>query len=341
MTALRERCKLLEFEGLKDLPEPSEDQEVTEEPVSDDERVVTPQPDYPTSPPGHTGTLGERDLQGEEVLVQALTISLDTFRQRYQQHPPTSQDGNWQLREQGGQKVAKSRQASKSYFHKKERRLPKTPEQARRKELVWESEQFERILDGSGGQKAVGDSEEEVKTQHYNTMDTMSTRSFGFSRPSGTFARRERERRVAQHRTQFVLQETSTGGQKMVHYRRPGARQHGSLARSKSMDMVAMANRTDESKRQIHRASSVSRVDQEEEDWRERTPFLSPRRGGRRGDRHSWGLDEQGPMFEVAGTAQRLPLPLQAVNSLAGQGRRGGRGGSPPPPVPTPDYPVP
>ena len=339
MTALRERCKLLEGEGLAD---PPEDPEVTEVPVSDEDRVVTPQPDYPTSPPAHTGTLGERDLQGEEVLVQALTISLDTFRQRYQQHPATSEGGNWQLREQGGQKVAKSRQPSKSYFHKKQRRLPKTPEQARSKGLVWDSgEHSERILDGSGGQKAVGDGEEEVKTQHYNTMDTMSTRSFGFSRPSGTFARRERERRMAQHRAQFVLQETSTGGQKMVHYRRPGARLPGSLARSKSMDMVAMANRTDESKRRIHRASSVSRVDQEEDDWRERTPFLSPRRGGRRGDRHSWGLDEQGPMFEVAGTAQRPPLPLQAVNSLAGQGRRGGGAGSPPPPVPTPDYPVP
>ena len=53
-----------------------------------DGRSSTPQPDYPTSPITRTGTLGERDMaKGEEVVVQALTISLDTFRQRYQQHP--------------------------------------------------------------------------------------------------------------------------------------------------------------------------------------------------------------------------------------------------------------
>ena len=69
--------------------------------------------------------------------------------------------------------------------------------------------------------------EEETKQQQYNTMETMSTRSFGFSRPSGSFVRRERERRLAQHRAQFVLQETSLGGQKMVHYRKSGNRTRG------------------------------------------------------------------------------------------------------------------
>ena len=87
------------------------------------------------------------------------------------------------------------------------------------------------------------------------------------------------------------------GGHKMVHCRPPAGRpsegEHTTtLARSKSMDMVAMANRTDENKRRLVRASSVTRL--EEEDWREQTPFLRGRRGGRRGARTSWGLDEQG-----------------------------------------------
>ena len=324
-----------------------------------DGRSSTPQPDYPTSPitrtgtlpVTRTGTLGERDMaKGEEVVVQALTISLDTFRQRYQQHPPPTNvtDGNWHLKESNGH-YAKSRNSGKTHFHKTERRLPKTPDPGRRKELIWNSEQFEQMLGenlNAGAQK-----EEETKQQQYNTMETMSTRSFGFSRPSGSFVRRERERRLAQHRAQFVLQETSLGGQKMIHYRKSGKRARGeertpSLARSKSMDMVAMANRTDDGKRRVLRASSVSRVDDDERDWREQTPFLSPpRRNGRRGDRTSWGLDDQGPIFEVADTAQRqtngATTHLQeAINPSMGE-RKSGRRPSPPPPVPTPDYPDP
>ena len=70
-----------------------------------DGRSSTPQPDYPTSPTNGTGTLGERDMaKGEEVVVQALTISLDTFRQRYQQHPPptSATEGNWHLKGSNG-----------------------------------------------------------------------------------------------------------------------------------------------------------------------------------------------------------------------------------------------
>ena len=313
-----------------------------------DGRGSTPQPDYPTSPVT-TGTLGERDMaKGEEVVVQALTISLDTFRQRYQQHPPptSNADGNWQLKESNGH-YAKSRHPSKTHFHKSERKLPKTPDPGRRKELVWSSEQFEQMLGESPNINQNQKEDEGKPGQHYNTMETVSTRSFGFSRPSGSFVRRERERRLAQHRAQFVLQETSLGGQKMIHYRKSGNRTRGeektpSLARSKSMDMVAMANRTDEGKRRVLRASSVSRVDDEERDWREQTPFLSPRRNGRRGDRTSWGLDEQGPIFEVANTAQRATHLQEAINpAMTGQQRRSGKWKSPPPPVPTPDYPDP
>ena len=332
-------------------------EEESEEECSEGEdgRVATPQPDYHTGPapggqesrtPGgererleqvepavvRSGTLGERDVsQAEEVLVQALTISLDTFRQRYQQHPPPPADANWQLKEQ---KFTKSRLPAKPYFHKTERRLPKTPEPARRQELAGTSEQLERLLDGGAVR---GSSDEEARTQQCNTMETVSTRSFGFSRPSGSFAARERERRLAQHRAQFVLQETPVGGHKMVHYRRAAGRERSeerttTLARSKSMDMVAMANRTDENKRRLMRASSVTRL--EEEDWREQTPFLRARRGGRRGDRTSWGLDEQGPIFQVAATALRSPPPAAST-----AGRRGHKW-SPPPPVPTPDYPA-
>ena len=242
---------------------------------------------------------------------------------------------------------------SKAHFQKTERKLPKTPDPGRRKELIWSSEQFEQMLgENSTSSAAVKEDEGKVPGQHYNTMETVSTRSFGFSRPSGSFVRRERERRLAQHRAQFVLQETSTGGQKMqVHYRKSGNRSRGeertsSLARSKSMDMVAMANRSEDGKpRRILRASSVSRVDDEERDWREETPFLSPRnRTGRRGDRTSWGLDDQGPIFEVANTAQRSSSHLQeAINPTMACQRNVGRWKrpSPPPPVPTPDYPDP
>ena len=353
---LQERCRKMEAERQElvtrngNVARAVDDKrELTSERKQDEEsdgRSSTPRPDYPTSPVTE-GTLGERDMaKGEEVVVQALTISVDTFRQRYQQHPPptSTTDGNWHLKESNGH-YAKSRHSSKTHFHKSERKLPKTPDPGRRKELVWSSEQFEQML---GESPKLKEKEEEgrVGGQHYNTMETVSTRSFGFSRPSGSFVRRERERRLAQHRAQFVLQETSLGGQKMVHYRKSGNRTRGeektpSLARSKSMDMVAMANRSDEGKRRVLRASSVSRVDDEERDWREQTPFLSPRRNGRRGDRTSWGLDDQGPIFEVADTAPRQTTHLQeAINPSMGE-RKSGRRPSPPPPVPTPDYPDP
>ena len=358
---LEERCKRLEAERQELVTRngnvtqvAGEDKSERKEDEDSDGRNSTPQPDYPTSPVT-TGTLGtERDMaKGEEVVVQALTISLDTFRQRYQQHPPppptSTADGNWHLKESNGH-YAKSRHSGKTHFQKSERKLPKTPDPGRRKELIWSSEQFEQML---GESSNLNQKEDETRPgQHYNTMETVSTRSFGFSRPSGSFVRRERERRLAQHRAQFVLQETSLGGQKMVHYRKSGNRSRtgeektSSLARSKSMDMVAMANRTDEGKRRVLRASSVSRVDDEERDWREQTPFLSPRRNGRRGDRTSWGLDEQGPIFEVANTAQRATHLQEAINpAMTGHQRRSSgkwkRTTSPPPPVPTPDYPDP
>ena len=161
---------------------------------------------------------------------------------------------------------------------------------------------------------------------------------------------------MAQHRNQFVLQETSHCGQKMMHYRRTSgvirARSEDrqtTLARSKSMDMVAMANRTDDTKRRVSRASSVSRMgDSEGLDWREHTPFLSPRRAGRKGDRTSWGLDDQGPIFQVGRTVQRTPPPPPPPpphhhhNGGFLSNRRSGRllkGLNPPPLVPTLDYP--
>ena len=314
------------------------------------ERRGTPQPDYPDA-----STLEERDVAREEtVMVQALTVSLDSFRQRYTQHPPPvrhqhspahDHNTNKQLKKANA-RFTKSAKPTKPYNQKTERKLPKTPDPPRHKLLNWSSEQHERIVDVSPQNMRVTEfSDEEPRTQHYNTMDTMSTRSFGFSRPLGTWVHRERERRQ-QLRSQFLLQETSLGGQKMVHYRRPGGRARSedsrtSLARSKSMDMVARASRLEDSKRRVVRASSVSRVG-EEEDWRESTPFLSPRRGGRRGDRTSWGLDQQGPIFDMASTTPRSGPALKTVNSsLYLPGRKGSSVGrqSPPPPIPTPDYP--
>ena len=110
----KERCSNLELEKeelvrTRVVSVPNNDKrELRSERKQDDEsdgRSSTPQPDYPTSPTNGTGTLGERDMaKGEEVMVQALTISLDTFRQRYQQHPPptSAMEGNWQLKESNG-----------------------------------------------------------------------------------------------------------------------------------------------------------------------------------------------------------------------------------------------
>ena len=130
---LKERCNKLELEKgrctklelekeelkrTRVVSLPNDDKRELKSEMKQDEesdgRNSTPQPDYPTSPTNGTGTLGERDMaKGEEVMVQALTISLDTFRQRYQQHPPptnyqqhppptSATEGNWHLKEYNG-----------------------------------------------------------------------------------------------------------------------------------------------------------------------------------------------------------------------------------------------
>ena len=127
---LKERCAKLELEKEELVRNRvvslsnDDKRELRKQDDESDRRSSTPQPDYPTSPTNGTGTLGERDMaKGEEVMVQALTISLDTFRQRYQQHPPptnyqqhppptSASEGNWQLKGSNGHYTRSENSAS-------------------------------------------------------------------------------------------------------------------------------------------------------------------------------------------------------------------------------------
>ena len=180
-----------------------------------------------------------------------------------------------------------------------------------------------------------GNVEEELKNDaHYGTIDTVSTKSFGFSRPSDTFIRREIEQGMMQYKTYFkevngkVEKKSSpftakrySNKSKEPDYRartnQNEKERKSLLSRSKSMDMNHIPSDTD--KRQPEKVSigrTFSNVDKyqggphvhdlygQQADWRRNTPFAKGRRRGRSENRTRWGIDGTGTL--LMGTKQNM-----------------------------------
>ena len=179
--------------------------------------------------------------------------------------------------------------------------------------------------------------------QNFGTLETVSTKSFGFSRPSNTFIRKEREQGILQYHACFygenpdntycfgVQQPKSLKkSYESTEYRTKGTKvkedirtkQQRSLLRSKSLDVCKTSNpggsnvygrRVSVGRAMSHKGRNTRTIDNVEssEDWIMNTPFLKERRRGRRENRNEWGMDGRGIL--LMGKKQNIHSHLHSV----------------------------
>jgi len=163
-----------------------------------------------------SGTLMRDASQEETVLIEAVTISSDQFddtnlsdclnnRKCESMKEERNLIGNKKdTKEYQNTGNDKSYQTTNVSERKRERKLPKTP--IERKSSKTKSFSFDSLKKNLRRNECKENEESEADINYnlnYGTIDTVSTKSFGFSRPSNTFIRKERDQRMQQCRVYF------------------------------------------------------------------------------------------------------------------------------------------
>ena len=300
--------------------------------------------EYTTSECFDSGTLMRDASQEETVLVEAVQIRIDQFKGMGEKEMEGKND-----------EIIKSSIEKKAFndaredlcstiksstddvphtnpdlsARKSERKLPKTPEQVISpvyKEISSVYFSFERYPPTSYKHKQkqveqLNMDEDSKYDSKFGTLDTVSTKSFGFSRPSNTFIRKEMEQGMLQYRTYFHQEDDKKCDSfkelrnknrinvigSRLKPRQKETERRNMLSRSKSMDMNSIPNNRSDQDKHIHEKASIGRtfsnVDKyqgvihvkdiydQQVDWRKNTPFVKERRRGRSENRTRWGID--------------------------------------------------